>query len=295
MNYLKNVQVGIDYIESNLDFDISLAEVAKEAALSQWHFQRIFKALTNETLKTYIRSRRLSNSLDKLLTTKLRIIDIAVLAGYESQESFTRAFKASFNLNPNEYRQLGDKSLFLKKLEFNAEYLKHINLKISLKPEVYCQNEMRLVGLKTCFFSVDSEKNNIGEKLPDLWSAFLERINEIENVVAGSPCYGVVRQVKDNTDLLEYYAAIEVKTIEVEGIEVIPKDMVSIVIPLSNYAKFTHKGNAKDIDSTVNYIYSSWLLKSSKAHSSGPDLEVYGDEYDPVSESSVMYYAIPIK
>lgn len=290
MNYLKNVQIGIDYIESNLDVDISLAEVAKEAALSQWHFQRIFKALTNETLKTYIRSRRLSNSLDKLLTTKLRIIDIAVLAGYESQESFTRAFKTSFNLTPNEYRKLGDKSLFLKKLEFDGEYLKHINFNISLKPEIYCQKRMKLVGLKTCFFSVDSEKNNIGEKLPVLWSAFLERINEIDSVVTGSPCYGVVRQVKDNTDLLEYYAAIEVETIEV-----IPKDMVSIVIPLSNYAKFTHKGNAKDIDSTVNYIYSSWLLKSNKIHTSGPDLEVYGYEYEPVSERSVMYYAIPIK
>ena len=290
MNYLKNVQIGIDYIESNLDFDISLAQVAKEAALSQWHFQRIFKALTNETLKTYIRSRRLSNSLEKLLATNVRIIEIAVSAGFESQESFTRAFKASFNLTPNEYRRLGDKSLFLKKLEFDSEYLKHINNNISLKPEIYSQKIMRLVGLKTCFFSIDSEKNNIGEKLPVLWDAFLERMNEIDNVVPESPCYGVVRQVKDNTDLLEYYAAIAV-----ERIEVIPKDMVSIAIPLSNYAKFTHKGSAKNIDSTVNYIYSSWLLKSSKTHTSGPDLEVYDHDYDPVSESSVMYYAIPIK
>jgi len=290
VNYLKNVQIGIDYIESNLDFDISLAQVAKEAALSQWHFQRIFKALTNETLKTYIRSRRLSNSLEKLLATNVRIIEIAVSAGFESQESFTRAFKASFNLTPNEYRRLGDKSLFLKKLEFDSEYLKHINNNISLKPEIYSQKIMRLVGLKTCFFSIDSEKNNIGEKLPVLWDAFLERMNEIDNVVPESPCYGVVRQVKDNTDLLEYYAAIAV-----ERIEVIPKDMVSIAIPLSNYAKFTHKGSAKNIDSTVNYIYSSWLLKSSKTHTSGPDLEVYDHDYDPVSESSVMYYAIPIK
>ena len=290
MNYLKNVQIGIDYIESNLDFDISLAQVAKEAALSQWHFQRIFKALTNETLKTYIRSRRLSNSLEKLLATNVRIIEIAVSAGFESQESFTRAFKASFNLTPNEYRRLGDKSLFLKKLEFDSEYLKHINNNISLKPEIYSQKIMRLVGLKTCFFSIDSEKNNIGEKLPVLWDAFLERMNEIDNVVPESPCYGVVRQVKDNTDLLEYYAAIAV-----ERTEVIPKDMVSIAIPLSNYAKFTHKGSAKNIDSTVNYIYSSWLLKSSKTHTSGPDLEVYDHDYDPVSESSVMYYAIPIK
>jgi len=290
LNYLKNVQIGIDYIESNLDIDISLAQVAKEAALSQWHFQRIFKALTNETLKTYIRSRRLSNSLDKLLTTKLRIIDIAVSAGFESQESFTRAFKASFNLAPNEYRRLGDKSLFLKKIEFDSEYLQHINHNISLSPEIYSQNTMTLIGLKTCFFSIDSEKNNIGEKLPMLWGDFLERINEIEHVVTESPCFGVVQQIEDNTDLLEYYAAIEV-----DKIEVIPQGMVSIVIPLSNYAKFTHKGSAKNIDNTVNYIYGSWLLKSGVNHTSGPDLELYDRQYDPVSKNSVMYYAIPIK
>ena len=290
MNYLKNVQIGINYIESNLDFDISLSHVAREAGLSQWHFQRIFKALTNETLKTYIRSRRLSNSLEKLVSTKLRIIDIAVSAGYESQESFTRAFKSSFNLTPNAYRRQGNKGLFLKKLEFDAEYLKHINHNISLEPEIYSQKKMTVVGLKTCFYNVDSEKNNIGEKLPVLWREFLERINDIEHVVSKSPCYGVVKQVKDNTDLLEYYAAIEV-----EKLAVIPVGMTSLTIPLSNYAKFTHKGYAKKIDGTVNYIYSSWLLNSGKHHTSGPDLEVYDHQYDSLSENSVMYYAIPVK
>lgn len=289
MNYLKSVQIGINYIEANLDFDITSSQIAKEAGLSQWHFQRIFKALTNETLKTYIRSRRLANSLDKLLTTDLRIIDIAVSSGYESQESFTRAFKAAFNMTPNEYRKLGDRNLFLKKLEFDSEYLKHINQKISLNPEIYIQRPMRFVGLKTCFYSIDSEKNNIGEKLPALWAAFLERMNEIENVDAGT-CYGVVRQIKADTDQLEYYAAVEVNKIKL-----LPKNMVSIDIPLSNYAKFTHRGEVKYVDNTVNYIYSSWLLKSGKSHTSGIDLEVYDHQYDPVSENSVMYYAIPIE
>ncbi|NOX43783.1 MAG: helix-turn-helix domain-containing protein [Gammaproteobacteria bacterium] len=289
MHYLKQVQIGIDYIETNLDFDITLSQVAKEAGLSQWHFQRIFKALTNETLKTYIRSRRLANSLDKLLTTNLKIIDIAVSAGYESQESFTRAFKATFNLTPNEYRKMGNKSLFLKKIEFDAEYLRHINQNISLTPEVYTQKIMHLVGLQTRFYGVDSEKNNIGEKLPDLWAGFLERISEIQNAVTGI-CYGVVRQIKDNTDELKYYAAIEVREIEF-----LPENMVSIDIPPSNYAKFTHRGDVKHTDNTVNYIYSSWLLNSGKRHTSGPDLEIYGPEYVPASEKSVMHYAIPIR
>lgn len=289
MNYLKQVQMGINYIEANLDFDISLSQIAQEAGLSQWHFQRIFKALTNETLKTYIRSRRLANSLDKLLTTHLKIIDIAVSAGYESQESFTRAFKASFDLTPNEYRKLGDKSLFLKKIEFDSEYLLHINQNISLSPEIVAQRPMHLVGLKTHFYSIDSEKNNIGEKLPRLWATFLERKIEIEHAVAGTG-YGVIRQIKDDTDKLEYFAAVEVSKIES-----LPEKMESIDIPLSTYAKFTHRGEAKNIDHTVNYVYSSWLINSGKRHSSGPDLEIYNSEYDSLSEKSVMYYAIPIE
>ena len=158
MAYLKQVQIGIDYIEANLDYDISLSRVASEAGLSQWHFQRIFKALTNETLKTYIRSRRLALALDKLLTTDQRILDIALAAGYESQESFTRVFKETFGLTPNEYRKIGDKKLFLKKPVFDSAYLEHINKNISLSPEIYRQPTMHVVGLRTRFYSVDSDE-----------------------------------------------------------------------------------------------------------------------------------------
>ena len=288
MNYLNQVQTGIDYIEAHLDFDFTLGEVAKAAGISQWHFQRIFKALTNETLKTYIRSRRLANALEKLLVTDARIIDIALEAGFDSQESFTRAFKKAFDMTPNEYRKLGEKSVFLKKVQFDTGYLKHINGNISLEPEIYIQKKMLLAGLKTCFYSVDSEKNNIAEKLPPLWETFLSRMSEIENTVAGI-CYGVVQQTKEKTDQLEYYAAVEVR-----NIGTLPENMVSLEIPASTYAKFTHKGKVKDINNTVNYIYSSWLLRSGMRHTYGPDLEFYGTEYDPVTDKSVMHYAIPV-
>jgi AraC family transcriptional regulator len=50
MVFLDQVQRGIDYIETNLEFDIQSADVARHAGISQWHFQRIFKALTNLTV-----------------------------------------------------------------------------------------------------------------------------------------------------------------------------------------------------------------------------------------------------
>ncbi|HIO96885.1 MAG TPA: AraC family transcriptional regulator [Leucothrix sp.] len=293
MNTLMQVQKGIDFIEANLDYDLSLQQIALETGISQWHFQRIFKALTNETLKTYIRSRRLANALEKLLTTDQKIIEIAITAGFESQESFTRAFKKAFELTPNEARKIGDKNLFLKKIEFNHEYLKHIHQSVSLEPEIYTQERLLLVGMKTQFYSIDSEKNNIANKLPALWNEFLPRMDEINHGIEGK-AYGVIQQTKDSKDQLEchleYYAVREVTTLNA-----IPSGMISLEIPKTTYAYFTHKGDIKSIDNTVNYIYSSWLLQSGKRHSYGADLEIYGDTYIPNSDDSIIHYAIPLK
>jgi AraC family transcriptional regulator len=286
--YLDQVQRGVDYIETRLDEDILLSEVARVAGISQWHFQRIFRALTGETLKTYIRSRRLANSLERLLTTKLRVLDIALLAGFESQESFARAFKKAFGLTPQEYRKVGDKSLFLKKVQLDEGYLEHINRNVSLTPEVYAQRRMILVGMRTLFFSVDSEKNNIGEKLPPLWQEFLPRLDEIAERV-DCFAYGVVRQEEQGSERLEYHAAVEVT-----GAASLPAGMVSVEVPAANYAKFAHRGPVKDIDHTVNYVYSAWLAQSGWRHTYGPDLEIYGADYHPTNAASVLYYAIPI-
>lgn len=288
MDYLKQVQIGIDYIEANLDYDIALADVATAANISQWHFQRVFKALTSETLKTYIRSRRLARSLEKLLKEDTRIIEIAVSAGFESQESFTRAFKKAFGMTPNEYRKMGNRSLFLKKVQFDTDYLHHINQGITLEPELVEQEQMLLVGMKTCFYSVDSEKNNIAEKLPPLWDEFLPRIGEIESAVSETG-YGVVRQTKKKTDHLEYYAAVEVHTLGT-----VPDGMVRIELPASIYARFRHTGPVANLNNTVNYIYSSWLLRSGRRHTYGADLEMYGSQYHPTADDSIIDYAIPI-
>jgi AraC family transcriptional regulator len=220
VNYLKQVQAGIDHIEANLDFDLEISDVASAAGLSQWHFQRIFKALTNETVKTYIRSRRLAVSLDKLLSTQERILDIAVAAGYESQEAFSRAFKLSFGMTPNEYRKLGDRSLFLRKVGIDEDYLLHIHRNVSLQPTFVVQEPMLLVGLSTRFYGVDSEKNNIGERLPVLWAQFLPRAGEIEHAMGGV-FFGVVRQIRADTDQLEYFAAVQVSELSAVPIKMV--------------------------------------------------------------------------
>lgn len=286
--YLERIQRGVDFAEAHLDDDVPLVEVARAAGLSQWHFQRIFKSLTGETLKAYIRSRRMARSLERLLTSDLRILDVALLAGFDTQESFARAFKKAFGMTPIEYRNLRNRNLFPRKLKLDEEMLRHIHQHVSLEPEIYRQPAMTLVGRRTLFYGSDSEKNNIGEKLPPLWAAFLERRSDIENA-RQAICYGVVRQERDDGDQLEYFAAVEVS-----AIGRVPPGMEVVHIPGSSYAKFEHRGFVHAIDRTVSYAYSTWLVGSGRRHTYGADLEIYDSRYHPTDESSVFCYAIPI-
>ncbi len=286
--YLHRIQRGIDFIEAHLDSDIALADVARAAGLSQWHFQRTFKALTHETLKTYIRSRRFAKALDQLLHTRLGILDIALAAGYDTQESFTRAFKACFALTPHQYRKFGRRSLFVKKIQFDEDYLRQLHRNVPLAPDIRERPPLQLVGLATQFYGPDSDKDNLGRKLPALWARFVPRLAEVAHAVAGT-CYGVVSQTASDSDLLLYHAAIEVSQ---HG--TLPAGMVRFEVPAARYATFEHRGVPEKVDHTVNYIYANWLATSGQRHSGGVDLEIYGPGYQGGSDASVMHYAVPV-
>ncbi len=288
MHYLHQVTKAIDYIELHLDEDVSLKDIAVHVGISQWHFARIFKALTNETLKTYIRARRLSAALNMLLNSDERIIEIAIGAGYGSQESFSRAFKKIYQMSPNEIRQVGERNWANEKIRIDEAFLKHINQHMNLKPTLYQQDKLRLVGIKTEFYSSDSDKNNIAEMLPPLWQVFLKRVAEIEHRIVGN-MYGVIVQLADDYNKLEYYAAVPVAMVKN-----LPVGMSVVDIPSSSYAKFAHRGDYKYIDKSVDYIYSNWLLQSPYQHNYGPDIEIYGAQYQPGDAASIIEYAIPI-
>ena len=178
--YVERIQRGVNFIEEHLDEDISRVAVARAAGFSPWHFERIFKSLAKETLAAYVRARRLARALDRLAGSELRVLDIALLAGFDSQESFARAFKKAFGLTPTEYRKIGQRNIFPKKLQLDEATMRHLTEHVSLEPELYAQPRMTLVGLRTTFYGAESEKNNLGEKLPPLWDEFLARRHRIE-------------------------------------------------------------------------------------------------------------------
>ena len=127
MKFDPRIQPSIDYMDSHLLEELDLEDVARQSGYSLSSFYRFFQALTGFTLKVYIRNRRLAYAARQLVFTRRRILDIALDAGFHSQEVFHRAFVSLHGIPPGEYRrtrkasveQLDRMDAFARRLEEN--------------------------------------------------------------------------------------------------------------------------------------------------------------------------------
>jgi AraC-like DNA-binding protein len=105
--YPRRLQAAIEYIEENLQEELALKEVAARAFASLYHFHRLFRALVGQSLKEYIRCRRLVLAARELVTTRRSVTEIALSYRYSAPESFLRAFKGLFAVTPQGVPQPG--------------------------------------------------------------------------------------------------------------------------------------------------------------------------------------------
>ena len=101
--HIEAVQRMQDYIETNLDKNITTADLANAARYSPWYSYRLFVDLLHMTPAVYIRRLRLSKSALRLRDEKVKIIDVALDSGFESVDGYQRAFYKEFGCNPYEY------------------------------------------------------------------------------------------------------------------------------------------------------------------------------------------------
>lgn len=107
MNWQQRMESAIDYIEQNLEQEISYSCAAAEANCSTFHFLRMFSVVTGTTLGEYIRRRRLSMAALQLSLEGGSIASLAARYGYDSPDAFARAFKREFDTTPSEARMHG--------------------------------------------------------------------------------------------------------------------------------------------------------------------------------------------
>jgi AraC family transcriptional regulator len=190
-----------------------------------------------DSLKDYIRKRRLSDAAVELCFSQKRIIDIAFEYGFNSQEVFTRAFSKLFGITPGRYRTYKGTTVLYERVNAYQKMLANLDRNNPIEPKIILDKEFCVVGLR--------RKVKPGDKLiRSLWGDFNQRKSEIADAVDPDNLLGLCEYMPDITDESEFsYIA----GVEADDPACIPEGMIVKVIPSSKYAVFTHMGSVKDL------------------------------------------------
>ena len=156
MDWINGIQKAIDYIEANLTEHIDYEKVAAECSCSSYHFQRVFSTLCGYTVGEYIRNRRLSLAGTELASSDIKVIDAALKYGYESPDSFAKAFQKFHGITPSSARSDGSnlKSFSRLVMKISLEGGNVMNYRIEEKPE------MVFTGYKRRFSGTPAERKS---------------------------------------------------------------------------------------------------------------------------------------
>lgn len=175
MDFLKSMNSVLDYIEDNLDGEITDDKIAQLTASSKGMFQRIFTVITDMTLSEYIRKRKLTQAGFDVQNTEDKIIDIAVKYGYNSADSFSLAFKNFHGVTPSDARKSKTELKSFERLIFT--------LSISVKGG----SSMQYLDIIDTWHGIDFylERTNITVKQTDegITTDMGEHLSEMEAVV----------------------------------------------------------------------------------------------------------------
>lgn len=105
--WIEGFQDSIDFMERNLTEELDIEDIAGKAALSSFYYQRVFGALCGMTVGEYIRARRMTQAAQELTRKDVKVIDIAVKYGYDSPDSFTKAFQKFHGITPSGAKEPG--------------------------------------------------------------------------------------------------------------------------------------------------------------------------------------------
>lgn len=236
-DWTEGIRGALEYIEMKLTEDLDVREIAKQAYVSPFYFQRIFSALCGVSVGEYIRSRRLTLAGEELAGTDAKVIDIAAKYGFDSPDSFNRAFRRFHGISPSAARKNGTnlRSYAPIKINLTLEGGNMLEYRIVEKPQ------FTVVGLSRMFHSDTSY-----QEIPKFWG-------EVMGKCPLMGMYGVC--IDTDGKNFEYLIADNY----IPWME-IPEGCVAKVIPAATWAVFPCRGPLPQALQDVNTrMWSEWL------------------------------------
>lgn len=289
MDWISGLQRAIDYTEAHLTDEIDYEVVAKEACSSAFHFQRIFSILCGFTLGDYIRMRRLSVAAEALMRTDEKIIDIALRYGYDTPESFTRAFTKFHGITPSEARRGGNVKSFT---PLSVKLVLTGGSKMDYRIEKL--DAFKVIGKRK---QVNKPQNaDATEDISAFWkecgmNGSTQRIlGYFPNEPKLKGLLGICFSAELEASKFPYGIGVEY-----DGRPVVDDDLEVFEIPAHTYAVFTSRGKMPDAFAETYYkIVTEFFPQSTQyEYAKGMELEVYpSDKTDDPNYTCEIWIAV---
>lgn len=276
MDMLTQLNGAMEYIETNLDNDLIVEDVSRVTSYSPYHFGRLFYYIAGMTLTEYIRKRKLSLAAMALQNSSVKVIDLAVMYGYDSADSFTRAFVKQHGVTPTVARQVGIKLTLFPPLTFQikVEGVRALNWRIE---EI---DAFVVFGIEKVF------SNDETDRVPWFWDecrkdGSFERLSKVAATKPEGQERHIINAVcgyyEPSEDSFPYMiCTLKEPESNTEG-------FIEAVIPKATWAIFTSEKTeemGESIPELNMRIYNEWLPSSGYDKVSGPDMEVYFTDPD---------------
>lgn len=252
-NYDQRFRRVLDYIEGHLDQDLSLETVSSVAAYSKHHFHRQFCALFGLSVHKYLQLARAKRAAYELAFRNTRILDIALTSGYESNEAFTRAFKASVGQTPSEFRSTPEwQHWHALQNPLAAVRITH------MKPE-HRFEDVTIVAFPETRVAAIEHRGTVAS-LGNTIRAFIDWRRQNRLPPKLSATFNV--QHRSHPDVADGEYHVDLCAATNGPIEPNPGGVIAKSIPAGRCAVIRHVGSDDTLASTVMFLYATWLPAS---------------------------------
>jgi AraC family transcriptional regulator len=290
MDWQQRMMAAINYLERNLYGAVDLELAAREANCSVFHFYRMFEVITGLGPSEYLRRRRLSEAAMVLSTGgRDKVVDLALRFGYDSPDSFARAFRREFGCLPSDARKGG----------VNLHSYPPLAFTVVLRgdqPMEYRIEERPAFSLAGISLRMKTKDQSNFVDVPALWDQVMtdgrwKALCAKAEFGRMGVC-GVSRGFDMAAGTFIYSIAIDTP----ESLDGMPESSECFEVPASTWGKFAVRGPLRpNFQNTIKRVFAEWLPASDWEHAGTAEIEYYPDMGSSESPDFRSEYWVPLK
>jgi AraC family transcriptional regulator len=270
--YAQRIDRVIDHLRANLDRPVKLAELANVACFSEFHFHRIFRAVSGETLNNFTNRLRLEKAARLLRYSDQSLTDIALDCGFSSSATFSRAFRSGYDTSPSQFRKSGEikKSKICKELFLTQEYL--LPMSAEQKRAAFPVRLVDVPERQVAYIRVTNafEMDRVLAALKTMieWA-------KSQDIFSQGTLFGMsVDDPHVTPKHLYRYEVCFASSLPFECTQ----GMRKLKMPAMRYAATRVSGDIRKVTTATDFLFRGWLINSDYEPEHAPGLEIFLDK-----------------